>query len=122
MKTVSMALRSLTRNRVRTAVTVGAMAMAGTAMIFYASLMEGFTDTLERNMVTMSLGDIQIHAQGYRNDPDLYKRINNVDALIEKLDSAGFYAAPRLYGFGLAPSSSAPICIPTCRKPAGQYA
>ncbi len=50
----------------------------------------------------MNLGDIQVHAKGYRDDPDLYKRIENTGELIEKLESEGFFATQRIYGFGLA--------------------
>ncbi len=106
MKIVPYAFRSVWRNRQRTIVTVSAMAFTGFIMIFYASLMEGFVRNMERNAVGMNLGDIQIHAPGYREDPDLYKRIKNPAEIIEKLQSAGFTAAQRLYGFGLAASGS----------------
>jgi ABC-type lipoprotein release transport system permease subunit len=69
--------------------------------------MEGFTETFERNAVGMNLGDIQIHAKGYRDDPDLYKRIENPEQIIKKLEAIGFSASPRLYGYGLAASGSA---------------
>jgi len=82
------------------------MAFTGFIMIFYASLMEGFVQNMERNAVGMDMGDIQIHAAGYREDPDLYKRIENPEEIIEKLESAGFAATQRLYGFGLASSGS----------------
>jgi ABC-type lipoprotein release transport system permease subunit len=78
------------------------MVFAGVIMIFFLSLMEGFIYIFERNIVQMNLGDIQIHAEGYRDDPDLYKRIEPYDDLLKRLDEAGFYAAPRLFGFGLA--------------------
>ncbi len=55
----------------------------------------------ERAVVAMNLGDIQIHAQGYRDDPDLYTRISHADQLIDGLHEQGFKAAPRLYGYGL---------------------
>ncbi len=103
MKVVPFAFRNIGRNRDRAIVTLGAMALAGAIMIFYSSLMEGFTDTLERNMVRMSLGDIQIHQKGYRDDPDLYKRIEQPDKVLAGLADIGFpNAAPRLYGAGLA--------------------
>ncbi len=107
MKIFPFAFRNLGRNRTRAVVTIGAMAFAGAIMIFYSSLMEGFTETFERNMVGMNLGDIQIHAKKYRDDPDLYKRIGAASEIIKKLNALGFSAAPRLYGYGLAASGSA---------------
>jgi len=84
-----------------------AMGFAGFIMILFASLMEGLLQTSERNAVAMNLGDIQIHAEGYRDDPDLYKRIENADDLVSKLQQVGFYATQRVYAFGLAAAGSA---------------
>ena len=71
-------------------------------MIFYTSLTEGFVVTLERNALGMDLGELQIHAGGYRRDPDLYNGIESADAIVASLLKRGYRAAPRLYGFGLA--------------------
>ncbi|VAX25949.1 hypothetical protein MNBD_NITROSPINAE04-1430 [hydrothermal vent metagenome] len=107
MRILPFALRGLSRNKTRSIVTTGAMAFAGTIMIFYLSLLEGFTETFERNTVGMNIGDIQIHAKGYRDDPDLYNRIQNAEQIIKKIEAIGFTASPRLYGYGLAASGSA---------------
>jgi len=106
MKIISMASRNVFRNWRRTIVTTLAMGFAGFIMILFAALMEGLLQTSERNAVSMNLGDIQIHAEGYRDDPDLYKRIENADELVNKLQQAGFHATQRIYGFGLAASGS----------------
>jgi ABC-type lipoprotein release transport system permease subunit len=95
------------RNWRRTLVTTLAMGFAGFIMILFASLTEGLLYTSERNAVAMNLGDMQIHAEGYRDDPDLYKRIDNASDLVRKLQQAGFHAAQRVYGFGLAAAGSA---------------
>lgn len=102
-----MASRNVTRNWRRTLVTTLAMGFAGFIMILFASLTEGLLYTSERNAVAMNLGDIQIHVKGYRDDPDLYKRIDNASDLVKKLQQAGFYATQRVYGFGLAAAGSA---------------
>lgn len=106
MKILSFGIRNVGRNRTRSLVTTTAMAFAGFIMVFYVSLMEGMINMMENNIVSLNLGDIQIHAEGYREDPDLYKRINNYREHIEKLKSSGYFASPRLYGFGLAASGS----------------
>lgn len=106
MNLLSLALRNVMRNWHRTLVTTLAMAFAGIIMILFAALMEGLMQASERNAVAMNLGDIQIHAPGYRDDPDLYTRIEQPAALLESLRAAGFRASARLYGFGLAASGS----------------
>jgi len=101
MKVLPLAWRNIWRRKTRAVTTIGAMAFAGAIMIFYWGLMEGFLDVLERNLVMMNLGDIQIHRQGYRSDPDIYTRIDDPDKILKNLDAAGFMASGRLFGFGL---------------------
>ncbi len=106
MRILSIASRNVVRNWRRTLVTTLAMGFAGFIMILYAALTEGLLQTSERNAVAMNLGDMQIHAVGYRDDPDLYKRIDNAAGLVSKLQQAGFHATQRVYGFGLAAAGS----------------
>ena len=107
MKLLSLASRNVFRNWRRTLVTVLAMGFSGFIMTLFAALMAGMLETTERNAVAMDLGDIQIHAQGYRDDPDLYNRIDNAAGLVDTLKQAGFHGTPRIYGFGLAAAGSA---------------
>lgn len=102
MHILSIAWRNLFRNWHRTLVTTLAMGFAGFIMILFAALMEGLIVASERNAVIMDVGDIQIHAKGYREDPDLYKRIANAPELLERLHQAGYFATQRLFGFALA--------------------
>lgn len=106
MKILSIASRNVFRNWRRTLVTTVAMGFSGFIMILFAALMAGMLQTSERNAVAMNLGDIQIHAEGYRDDPDLYNRIDNTAGLVNKLQQAGFHATQRIYGFGLAAAGS----------------
>jgi len=55
----------------------------------------------ERSVVAMNMGDIQIHSPGYRDDPDLYSRIENPEPLLAKIEQQGFKATSRLYAYGL---------------------
>jgi ABC-type lipoprotein release transport system permease subunit len=102
MNILSCALRNVWRTRQRSGVIILAMGFAGFIMIFYAALMEGLLRTTERNAIAMESGQIQIHATGYRDDPDLYKTISNPAVILKMLAARGYLAAPRLYGFGLA--------------------
>ena len=106
MKILSLAYRNVFRNWRRTLVTTLAMGFAGFIMILFATLMVGFIKTSEQNAVAMDLGDIQVHAKGYRNDPDLYTRIMDAETLVKEIQTKGFYATQRLYGFGLAAAES----------------
>ena len=85
MKILSIASRSVFRNWRRTLITTLAMGFSGFIMILFAALMAGMLQTSERNAVAMNLGDIQIHAKGYRDDSDLYNRIDNTADLVNKL-------------------------------------
>ncbi|NWF35810.1 ABC transporter permease [Mariprofundus sp. KV] len=84
-----------------------AMAFACLIMIFFASLMEGMIQGSERSVVSMNMGDIQIHAQGYRDDPDLYTRIDSADELVTRLQQQGYMASSRIYGYGLLAANMA---------------
>ena len=106
MKILSIASRSVFRNWRRTLVTTLAMGFSGFIMTLFVALMAGMLQTSERNAVAMNLGDIQIHAEGYRDDPDLYNRIDTTADLVNKLHQAGFHATQRIYGFGLAAAGS----------------
>jgi ABC-type lipoprotein release transport system permease subunit len=107
MKIISIASRNVLRNWRRTMVTTLAMGFAGFIMILFSALMNGLLQASERNAVAMDLGDIQVHARAYLDDPDLYKRIENADNLVRAIKQAGFYATQRIYGFGLVAAGSA---------------
>lgn len=107
MQIVSFALRNFNRARTRTWITVGAMAFACAIMIFYASLLEGWLAAMEKNAVGMDLGEFQVHAKGFRDDPDLYKRIGDEENVLARLGENGFVAAPRLYASGLVAAGNA---------------
>jgi ABC-type lipoprotein release transport system permease subunit len=95
-------LKNVLRYRHRTWVTVLAMAFAGAIMIFYAGLFEGWMGAMETNAVSMEMGEMQIHAQGYRDDPDLYTVIPDYHRVIRQAENSGLIASPRLLGGGLA--------------------
>jgi len=87
-------------------VTTLAMGFAGFIMILFSALMDGLLQASERNAVAMDLGDIQVHAKTYLDDPDLYKRIENADNLVQAIKQEGFHATQRIYGFGLVAAGS----------------
>jgi len=71
MRILTLASRNVRRNWSRSLATMLAMAFACFIMIFFSSLMEGMMQGSERSVVSMNMGDIQIHQHGYLDDPDL---------------------------------------------------
>ena len=102
MLILKMAWRNIGRNRRRTAATVGAMAFGLYAMVIWFGMLQGMLNDMEATVVEVELGDLQIHAPTYLDDPSLYTDIDNVDALLSRLEAAGFRASARLVGAGLA--------------------
>ena len=102
MGILKMAWRNIGRNRRRTAVTVGAMTLGLFAMVVWMAMLEGMLNDMEETIVEVDLGDLQIHAPTYLDDPSLYTVIDGVDPLLGALEAAGFRASARLVGAGLA--------------------
>ena len=102
MLILKMAWRNIGRNRRRTVVTVGAMAFGLYAMVIWFGMLQGMLNDMEATVVEVELGDLQIHAPTYLDDPSLYTDIDDVDALLSRLEAAGFRASARLVGAGLA--------------------
>ena len=99
-----MAWRNLWRNPRRTVVTLTAMTLALLVMILYTSMVEGFLRDLERDIVELEVGDIQVHGEGYRGAPSLYTTIDHSEALIEALEQRGYRVSARWLGGGLVAS------------------
>jgi putative ABC transport system permease protein len=97
-----LAWRNVWRNRRRTLVTVGATTLAFTVMVLYSSLVEGYLRGMERNLLDLELGDVQIHAPGYRDDPSLYSEIDDAAELLARFAERRWAASARLRGFALA--------------------
>jgi ABC-type lipoprotein release transport system permease subunit len=102
MSVWKMAWRNVWRNRRRTLATVGAMSLALLVMILYSGIVQGYLERMQRNILDLELGDLQIHAEDYRNDPSIYTAIEDPASLLAQLDSAGYGASARLLASGLA--------------------
>ncbi len=107
MKILRMAWRNLWRNGRRTLVTVGAMTLALWTMVIYTSLMQGMLGSMESTLLDVELGEIQIHADGYRERPSIWERIADPDALLRALDETGLRSSARLLGGALVASGDA---------------
>lgn len=102
MDLFKMAFRNVWRNKRRTFVTVAAMSLALLTMTLYSSLVTGYLIGIERSLLDMELGDIQIHAKGYETEPSIYKKIPAPADVEARLAAKGLKASTRLLAAGLA--------------------
>ena len=104
MNVFKMAWRNVLRNRRRSTVTIAAMAFALFVECLYSGLIPGYLNAMLEDITQLEVGDLQIHATGYRNSPSIYTAIAEPEAVIKKIEGLGYAAAPRLLGGGLAAS------------------
>jgi ABC-type lipoprotein release transport system permease subunit len=97
-----MAWRNVWRNRRRTIVTVSAMSFALFVMILYSAMLEGYLEGMERSILDLEVGDVQVFAGDFRENPSLYTVIEEPEKLIAPLSAEGFTASARVLAFGLA--------------------
>lgn len=107
MRLTRWAWRNVWRIRRRSVVTIAAMSLALVAMILFAGLIEGYVQGMERSVLDLEIGDLQIFQREYREHPSLYTRIEKPEALLDRLHAAGFRATGRLLAFGLAAAREA---------------
>ncbi len=104
MNLLRMAWRNVWRNQRRSLVTIAAIALALTVELLYSGLVVGYVQGMERDVVDLELGDVQIHAEGYRERPSLYTKIEAPEPLLAALDERGYPASARLLAGGLGAS------------------
>lgn len=97
-----LAWRNLWRNKRRSLVTLGAMAFALWVLVLYSGLITGYLAGMERDILDLEVGDLQIHAAGYQDNPSLHASVPYTPALLTQLAEAGLPASARWLGGGLA--------------------
>lgn len=110
MRTWSIAWRNVWRHYRRSVITISALAFALVSMIAFTAFGSGYIRSMKRNTIELELGDLQVHAAGYLDEPSLYDRVDVGNAQLQALAQDGLVLAPRLLGAGLAATrdSSAP--------------
>lgn len=101
MEIRKLAWRNVKRNSRRSGVTIAAMSLALFVMVLYSGLLEGYIRGMERDVLDLEVGDIQITGEGYLDAPSLYTQVDDPDTLINSLESAGFQASRKLSAGGL---------------------
>ena len=81
-----LAWRNIWRNPRRTAVIMTAIVIGVWNMIFTSALMRGNLVGMINNGISTLTGDIQIHQEGYRNDPVVDNSITRPDEFKAVLD------------------------------------
>ena len=122
MDLFKLAWRNVWRNRRRSLVTIAAMSLALFVMILYSGLIEGYLVQMERSILDLEVGDLQIHAGDYRENPSLYTRIEEPARVQAPLEEAGFVSTGRLLGWGLAAADEASADKAADDKPAKKTA
>lgn len=102
MQILSMAWRNIWRNGRRSLVTIAAMALGLWVMVLYSGLINGMLRDMATSVTDTELGELQIVAEGFRDDPSLARTIDDDVGLLERLDALGYASSARLLGGGLA--------------------
>jgi ABC-type lipoprotein release transport system permease subunit len=69
--TIRLAWRNLWRNKRRTSLMIGIVAVGAWAVVLFWGISEGFFSSMIHAQISLDVGDLQIHRLGYLNDPDL---------------------------------------------------
>jgi ABC-type lipoprotein release transport system permease subunit len=102
-----MAWRNLLRGWRRSAVVLVAIGVGLAACLLLVGWSHGFVRQMAENAVSTRLGDLAVHAQGYRKNPDVQRNLpdggREIAAALERFPGA--HASPRLVGDGLLQSA-----------------
>lgn len=103
MTSVKLALRNLFRNRWRSGLTLGAVAVAVGLMTWTLSLYEGWLQEMVRGATAVETAQVQIHTAAYVDQPRAYRSFPLDSALVERVLSVPgvVSVAPRVEAHGL---------------------
>lgn len=102
--TLRLAWRNLGRNRKRTALAVGAIAVAQLAVLWTDGLMNGWIDATVHALTGPMLGHVQVHAPEWRETRAIDLTVDDVDARLAALRAIPgvTHASARIYAPALA--------------------
>ena len=82
---IALAWRNVWRNKRRSSITIAAISMGMAGIIFMIAMLNGFLVNMIDNSVRLETGTIQIHKQGYHDDPAVEKLVREPDLIVEKI-------------------------------------
>ncbi len=97
MNTLQYGWRNLWRNTRRTYITLAAVTLSTAILIASYGLMKHAVS----NATNLVVGEVQVHAPGYRADHSIYKALTEPDLILRAAKQKNVAAAPRRYGYGL---------------------
>jgi len=89
------------RQKQRTAITAGTIAICTILLILLFALSQGFVTHSIENFTASYTGKLQAHGEEFRDTFDFYTEVENVEELQLAASEIGLTAAPRSFGFGL---------------------
>lgn len=106
--TTMLTWKNLWRNRRRTLITMGSVAFAVVLSVLMRSLWTGAFDNLIKNAVSFYHGYIQVHQEGYWDEPVLENSFRYSDSMAATIQQVAHVteAAPRIQTFVLASSDT----------------
>ncbi len=102
--TTRMAWRNLWRNGRRTGLALAAIGLSITLVLAYDAVLRAYGGWMVQVVTGPMLGDVQVHATGWRTDRALHRTIPRTSAIVAMLaaDAAVADVAPRVYAPALA--------------------
>ncbi|MDQ6972007.1 MAG: ABC transporter permease [Mariprofundaceae bacterium] len=98
-----LAWRNVLRNARRSLITISAIAMGLSALLFLWGFNDGVHNAMMRNLQQVIIGSIQIHSDGYFRHPKLSRPIPDVNRVRQALATAGATRyTQRIRSFALA--------------------
>lgn len=102
--TLTVAWRNLGRNRRRTALALAAIGLSQAMVLFYGGIMRGYSDWMVQTITGPMLGDVQVHAPGWREDRAMDRALFGVDTMLAAIrrQTQVTRASARIYAPALA--------------------
>jgi len=85
MISAKIGLRNLARNRWRSALTVGGIAVSVAFMVWILGFMEGWMGEMVRGATAVETGQVQIHTRAYADNPRVYRSFPVTDDLLQRV-------------------------------------
>ena len=97
------ALRNLNRNRWRSALTMGGIAVAMTLVIWTNGLTDAMLMRMVASATSLDVGEIQVHRTDYVDEPLLYHAFDDITSKLEDVRAVQgvSLATARIYTYGL---------------------
>jgi putative ABC transport system permease protein len=111
---IRMALKNLTRHRVKTIITITAVAISVALYIFIDGWLAGMNIESQRNIVVYETGAAKVQTKEYyakKDELPMYESFSHWEPIAEVLEQNGYAVAPRFVFSGtlFSSSGSAPI-------------